>query len=222
MGTDLRTYRRGLAASVIACVATASTGCASRPAPQAAETAAAVGEAGGDYRTLGKASAQVVVIEFTDLQCPFCASFALRTFPALRSRYIDTGLVRFESHDLPLPFHPFAVPAAVAARCAGEQGRFWDYREALFRRQGQLPSAPYDAIATTLGLDLAKFTSCRDEPRVKRDVLVDAELARANGIDGTPAFVVGRMEGGRMEGELIQGAQPLEVFTEKLDALLAQ
>jgi protein-disulfide isomerase len=177
---------------------------------------------GSDYRTLGSPRAQVVIIEFTDLQCPFCSRFSLQVFPELRQRYVDKGLVRFESHDLPLHFHAHAMPAAIAARCAGEQGKFWEFREAVFRRQAELPGAPYDSIASQLGLDLPAFSACRAEPRVAQEVRADAELAAANGIDGTPSFVIGRMEGDRMPGELLVGAQPLEVFVAKLDALLAQ
>ena len=79
-----------------------------------------------------------MIIEFTDLQCPYCARFARDTWPQLRERYIDTGKVRFATRDLPLPFHEFALPAAVASRCAGRQGKFWEYREALFRDQSLL------------------------------------------------------------------------------------
>ena len=99
----------------------------------------------------------MTIIEFTDLQCPYCARFALETWPILRARYVETGKVHFVARDLPLSFHEFALPAAVAARCAGEQGRFWEYREALFRGQSKLATAPYDEIARRFGLDVARF-----------------------------------------------------------------
>jgi protein-disulfide isomerase len=214
---------RRLVVALLAAFVLAAAGCAGSPAaaPQAGAPAADA-PPGSDYRTLGSPRAQVVIIEFTDLQCPFCSRFALQVFPALRERYVDKGLVRFESHDLPLHFHAYAVPAAIAARCAGEQGKFWEFRESLFRRQSELPGAPYDSIARQLGLDLPLFSACRAEPRVAQEVRADADLAAANGIDGTPSFVIGRMEGDRMpEGELVAGAQPLEFFVAKLDALLA-
>ncbi len=160
------------------------------------------------------------MIEFSDLQCPYCARFALETFPVLRRRYVDTGKLRFESHDLPLDFHPYAVPAAIAARCAGRQGRFWDYRDAVFRAQSQLAGAPYDAIAAALGLDLARFTACRSEPGVAAEVRADAALAASKGVSSTPTLVVGRVVKGEMAGEAIVGAKPLEVFEQKLDELL--
>src|SRR5262249_18699559 len=73
------------------------------------------------FRALGDEGAPVRIVESTALQCPYCARFAREPFPVLRERYIDTGKVRFESADLPLSMHPYAIPAAIAARCAGEQ-----------------------------------------------------------------------------------------------------
>ena len=96
-----------------------------------------------EFNVLGHPDAPVTIIEFTDLQCPYCARFATQTFPQIRRNYIDTGKVRYTSRDLPLPMHEFAVSAAVAARCAGEQGRFWEYLAALFAMQDRLGSALY-------------------------------------------------------------------------------
>jgi protein-disulfide isomerase len=65
----------------------------------------------------------VTIIEFTDLQCPYCARFSAQTFAQLQEKYVDTGKVRFVTRDLPLAFHAQAVPAAVTSRCAGDQGK---------------------------------------------------------------------------------------------------
>jgi protein-disulfide isomerase len=130
-----RLYAIGLALLLAGCVATSSA----TPASGATEPTTADSS---DYKILGRADAPLTIIEFTDLQCPYCANFALQTFPALRERYIDKGLVRFASRDLPLTMHAHAIPAAVAARCAGEQGRYWEYREALFRGQSRRADAP--------------------------------------------------------------------------------
>jgi protein-disulfide isomerase len=173
-------------------------------------------------RTLGRPDAPVSIIEFTDIQCPYCARFATQTWPQLKERYVDTGKVRFASRDLPLPMHAHAMPAAIAARCAGRQGRFWDYREALFRDQGQLAQSPYDALAGRMGLDVAKFTECRADPAVAASVRQDAELAQRNGIAGTPSFVVGRVRDGQFEAQLIRGAQPLQAFEQAIEAALGQ
>lgn len=163
-----------------------------------------------------------MIIEFTDLQCPYCARFAHDTWPLLRERYVDTGKVRFATRDLPLPMHEFALPAAVAARCAGQQGRFWEYREALFRDQSLLSQGRYVELAGTFGLDTSRFESCRADPAVLAAVRADAALAASSGIASTPSFVIGRVVNGEFEGELMSGAKPFEVFQQRLDSLLQQ
>jgi protein-disulfide isomerase len=188
----------------------------------AAAAPSAPGTSQADVRTLGSADAPVTIIEFTDLQCPYCARFARDTFPELRRRYVDTGKVHFVSRDLPLSFHPYALPAAVAARCAGEQGRFWEYREALFRGQSRLADAPYDELARRFGLDVPRFAACRNEPAMLARVEDDAAVAAHNGISSTPTFVVGRVVGGQFHGEILPGAQPLDVFVQRIEALLGQ
>jgi protein-disulfide isomerase len=175
-----------------------------------------------EFRTLGSADAPVTIIEFTDLQCPYCARFALETWPRLRERYVDTGKVQFVARDLPLSFHPHALPAAIAARCAGDQGGFWEYREALFRGQSRLATAPYAEIARRFGLDVERFDACRADPATLAAVRDDAALATRNGIASTPTFVVGRVVDGQFRGEVIAGAQPIEAFAARIDALLAE
>lgn len=176
----------------------------------------------GDFRILGSKDAPLTIIEFTDLQCPYCARFALETWPALREKYVDTGKVQFVSRDLPLSFHPYALPAAIAARCAGRQGKFFEYREALFRGQAHLADAPYDAIAERLGLDVRRFAACREDPAVAGAVRDDAALAAQNGIASTPTFVIGRLVHGNFAGEVVPGALPFEAFAQRIDALLAE
>ena len=173
------------------------------------------------FNVLGREDAPVSIIEFTDLQCPYCARFATQTFPELRRSYVDTGKVRFTSRDLPLPFHPFAVPAAVAARCAGEQGKFWEYREALFEQQSRLGTAPYEELARRYGLDLDRFGACRRDGRQAANVRADAALAQSHGIGSTPTFVIGRLVDGVFHGETFSGAKPYAEFAAKIDALLA-
>lgn len=206
-----------------------TTACASDPvptaAPRAAPTATATttaDHAPADPRILGSAAAQVMIIEFTDLQCPYCARFARDTWPLLRERYVDTGKVQFATRDLPLSFHAFALPAAVAARCAGQQGKFWEYREALFRDQSLLGQGRYTELAGTFGLDTARFETCRGDPEVAAAVRADAALAASSGIASTPSFVIGRVVNGEFEGEVMSGAQPFEAFQQRLDSLLQQ
>jgi protein-disulfide isomerase len=207
-------------ASIVA-AATLLAGCA---AQQAADRPGPDGKPpeGSDYRVLGREDAPVTLIEFSDLQCPYCAGFALQTFPLLKRDYVDTGKLRYASRDLPLSFHPFAIPAAIASRCAGEQGRYWEYRESLFRLQGRLGEEPYDELAERLGLDRVAFSSCRADPRKLAAVERDASAARSQGIASTPSFVLGRLVDGRFVGEQFSGAKPYAYFASRIDALLQE
>ena len=209
----MRTIHRPAILLAILLVSACSTG-APRPADPPVPPA-------DEFNVLGRADAPVTIIEFTDLQCPYCARFATRTFPELRRNYVDTGKVRFTSRDLPLPFHAFALPAAVAARCAGEQGRFWEFREALFAGQSGLGSAPYAEIAGRFGLDVGRFEACREDGRQEANVRADLALAQSHGIAATPTFVIGRLVDGVFEGETLSGAKPYEEFAARIDALLA-
>ena len=224
------TPSRGIPLAIsLGILAAIATGCATgnapggKPtdAPQATE-APATPAAAGDDRVLGSPEAPVTIIEFTDLQCPYCARFALETWPLLRQHYVDSGKVRFASRDLPLSFHAYALPAAVAARCAGQQGKFWEYREALFRGQSRLANAPYDELAGRFGLDVAKFAACRADAATAASVRADAAVAAANGIASTPTFVIGRVVNGEFAGEVVSGAQPFDAFAQRIDSLLQQ
>ncbi|HSW34007.1 MAG TPA: thioredoxin domain-containing protein [Steroidobacteraceae bacterium] len=203
-------------ATLIIALLLASGGCTAAPATEATADAAPT----QPFNVLGREDAPVTIIEFTDLQCPYCARFATQAFPQLRRNYIDTGLVRFASRDLPLPMHAYAVPAAVAARCAGEQGRFWEFREALFAAQATLGPETYVEQARKHGLDLEAFAACRRDGRQAANVRADLDLARANGITATPSLIVGRLVDGQFQGETIEGAKPYAVIAAKIDALL--
>ena len=189
---------------------------------RAAAAGATTSESARAVRTLGRADAPATILEFTDLQCPYCAQFALETLPLLKQRYVDKGLLRIVSYDLPLNLHAYALPAAVAARCAGEQGHFWDYRDALFRGQAHLATAPYDQLARHFGMDVARFSACRDDPQQASLVMIDAGKAASKGIFSTPTFVIGRLVNGEFVGEILTGAQPIAVFEERLEKLLQQ
>jgi protein-disulfide isomerase len=218
-----------LHAPALALIALALAGCAAAPTgasgppqpPQQAVAPPAAKTEAQAFNDLGHADAPVTIIEFSDYECPYCARYALQTFPELRRNYIDTGKIRYASRDLPLKFHRFAIPAAVAARCAGEQGRYWEYRHALFSEQSRLGAAPYAELAQAQGLDMTRFESCRTDGRAAAAVRADAELAQSQGITSTPTFVVGRVVDGQFQAETIEGAKQYAVFAARLDALLA-
>ena len=211
-----------LVAGAAASAATTAAAPAPRATPRAAPNAAAVGaDTEAPFNVLGHEEAPVAMVEFSDLQCPYCAVYALRTFPQLKRAYIDTGKVHYAAVSFPLPMHAYAFPAAVAARCAGEQGKFWQFRDALFADQAQLASDPYDALAGKLGLDVAKFKSCRRDVRQDSLVREDLAMARRDGITSTPSFMIGRVVDGELQGETISGAKSFEEISAVIDRILA-
>lgn len=183
--------------------------------------AAAATEQEAPFNVLGREDAPVAMVEFSDMQCSYCRVYALQTFPLIKRAYIDTGKVHYAAVSFPLPSHAYAFPAAVAARCAGEQGKFWAFRDAVFADQAQLASDPYDALAGKLGLDVAKFTACRRDVRQDSYVREDLAMARRDGITSTPSFMLGRVVDGELQGETFSGAKSFEEIAAKIDALLA-
>jgi protein-disulfide isomerase len=178
-----------------------------------------------DEPVLGSKDAQVVVFEFSDFECPFCARFSGDVLPNLKTEYVDTGKVRIAFRHLPLrAIHRYAVPAAQASVCAANQGRFWDYHDRLFQHQDALTQSDLVDHATALGLDKNSFWACIDDSAVNKAdrVAADSDLAKRLGLAGTPVFLIGTVQAdGRVKvGKILQGAQPLEVFRSTIDSLL--
>ena len=165
---------------------------------------------------LGSTSAPVTIVEFTDFQCPFCGHHATTTFPALRAKYIMTGRVRYVLRDFPLSqIHPFAMPAARAARCAAAEGagKFWAYHDSLFAHQNDLSDLYFSTLANQVGLYPTAFKACITSGRFDDQIAADARAATAAGFDGTPGFVIGRTRSdGKVTGVAIRGAYPMERF----------
>lgn len=151
--------------------------------------------------SVGPSSAKVVLIEFSDFQCPFCLR-AQPTVEQLLSTYGDR--IRFVYRHYPLPNHPNARPAAEASVCAGEQGKFWPYHDKLFANPSKLADADLKKGAADLGLDASRFNACVDSHKYKSEVDADIRAGEEAGVNGTPAFFV--------NGRMISGAQPFEVF----------
>lgn len=169
---------------------------------------------------MGRPDAPLTMVEFTDLQCPFCRQYMLTTFDEIKKNWIDTGKLRYISRDFPLDFHPQALPAARAARCAGEQGRFWEMRLSLMRNANLLSPDYIAKTAAELKLDAKAFAACAAS--TKYDAAIEAETQEGTkiGVEGTPTFVVGRSAPGSVEGPMIVGAMPYAQFDAKLKSLL--
>jgi protein-disulfide isomerase len=160
----------------------------------------------------GRANAPLTLLEFTDYQCPYCRKFQAETWPALKRAYVDTGKLRFVLLDLPLDFHAGAEPAAEAAHCAGAQGGFWPMHDALLQADASLAPAVIESLARRQGLDVARFEACLGSHRYRDAIEHNASLARSLGMNGTPAFILGTVEGGELRGQSLVGALPASEF----------
>jgi protein-disulfide isomerase len=181
--------------------------------PQAAPTSNIVkmSVAEGSY-SLGREDAPVTMVEFADYQCPFCRKFHSDAFVELKKSYIDTGKVRFVSRDLPLDIHANAHSGAVAAHCAGEQGKFWEMRDLMFANAADLSPASLVGYARQIHLDATAFETCLNDKKYTAAIQRDVADAGTLGINGTPSFVVGRTGKNEIEGVRIVGAVPYSVF----------
>ncbi|HEY1911362.1 MAG TPA: thioredoxin domain-containing protein [Vicinamibacterales bacterium] len=158
----------------------------------------------------GSTKAPIEIVEFSDFQCPFC----LRANPTVTEVLKTYGdRIHFVYRHYPLPNHPNARPAAEAAACAAEQDKFWQYHDVLFANPSKLTDADLKAHASELGLDTGKFNACVDTHATKKVVDTDAEAGQDAGVDGTPAFFI--------NGRMISGAQPFDVFKKIIDEELS-
>ncbi len=162
----------------------------------------------------GVANAPVVMVGFSDFQCSYCRKFWHETFPGIEAQYIQPGKLRFVYRHLAI-LGSRSLLAAEAATCAGDQGRFWQYHEALFGNMAPyvMNSSRLKQVAATLGLDGTAFGACLDSEKYAGRIEAETFLAHALGATGTPAFLI--------NGQLLVGAYPFESFREYLDAVLA-
>jgi protein-disulfide isomerase len=164
----------------------------------------------GDAPRKGPANAPVTIVEFSDFQCPYCKRVQ-PTLEKILSKYGDQVSLVFK--DLPLRTHREAVPAARAARCARDQGKFWEYHDGLFKAS-QLNKESYQDIAQSLGLDKSVFQACLDSEKYNEQVQADMIQAMTLGAGSTPSFFI--------NGASLRGAQPFEAFAKLIDAELAR
>jgi protein-disulfide isomerase len=159
-----------------------------------------------DAPATGASDPRVTVVEFTDYQCPYCHR-AQSTIDEVLDHY--KGKVRLVHLDFPLDFHPGALPAARAARCAGEQGRFWEYHHDLMTEKGTLDAADLESRAAALHLSPGPFAKCLASDRYDAAIQADLEQGRKLGVSGTPAYLV--------NGRMITGARPYSDFAAVID-----
>lgn len=174
-----------------------------------------------DSYAIGREDAPLVLVEYTDYQCPFCRQFHITAYDELKKNYIDTGKIRFVTRDFPLEMHENAKRAAIAARCAGDQGHFWELRHVMIVNASQLKSDNIETYVRDLNLDLGKFDACMANDKYR--LMVERELAegQAIGVSATPSFVLGRLSGDKVDGVRLVGAMPYSVFDARIKEMLA-
>ena len=168
-------------------------------------------------RSRGVATAPITVYEMSDFQCPYCRRFALTTFPDLDREYIATGKVRWVFINFPLTMiHPNAAAAAEVAMCAARNGKFWEVHDLLFRNQATWapltePGAYFLTLADSAAIAVEPFRKCLADRETLQEIASDAKGASQSGASSTPSFYI--------EGGLLPGAQPVEVFRQILDSI---
>jgi protein-disulfide isomerase len=169
-----------------------------------------VATAGSDPAS-GPETAAVTIVEFSDYQCPFCG----RVTPTM-AQVMKTygGKVRRVFKDFPLPNHPEAPKASEAARCAGDQGKYWEMHERLFADQSRLQVPELKATAAKLGLNKAAFDQCLDSGKFSAHVQADMEQGQKLGVNSTPTLYI--------NGRPLIGAQPFEQVKQVIDEELAR
>ena len=163
---------------------------------------------------LGNPDAKLTMIEFSDFQCSFCKRHHEQTFPELKAKYFDPGLVKLIFKDFPLAFHENAQPAAEAGQCAFEQGKFWEYQDKLFENQEKLDKTSLKKYAGEIDLNQARFDSCLDSGKYRQRVNDDAALGQKIGVKGTTSFLIG--------DTLVDGAYPFAAFEKVIEEKLKE
>jgi len=159
----------------------------------------------------GPATARVEIVEFSDFQCPFCK----RVVPVLKqltAKYPTQ--VKLVWKDFPLPNHPDAKPAAEAAQCARDQGKFWEYHDKLFDSQSEMTPENLKQWAGQMGMDAAKFNACFENATHRQLVQADMEEGRRDGVSSTPTVFI--------NGRALIGALPIEAYEEVIQEELAK
>lgn len=227
------TLVNGLAGlSVAASITFVTLGCTKANGHGAADTPSAAGspvavagaltdslsKTADSSRIQGSPSAKIWVIEVSDFQCPYCKEWHDATYKMVLDDYVKTGKVRMAYVNFPLSIHAHAHRAAIAAMCAGAQNKFWQMHDALFASQTNWeaeadPTASFDTLAKSVGVDDAKYRACLTSPSIAALVAGDQQRAKGGGVTATPSFWVG--------GKLIEGAIPTSEMKAAIERALA-
>lgn len=168
-----------------------------------------------------KGQGRIAIVEFSDYQCPYCATHAQEVLPALDKEFIETGIARYIPFEYPIEgLHPNAFRAGEAAECAGSQGAYWQMHDRLFLDRSKLSSTDLSAYAAALGLDMTRFAQCLGgEMRAK--ILAHRDEGKRLGVTGTPVFFLGTVQadGSVKLAKRISGVNSIERFRSEIAEL---
>jgi len=174
---------------------------------------------------MGKANAPITMIEFSDLQCPFCERYYQQTFPTIVKEFVETDTVRYVVREFPLSqIHPQAQAASRATLCAVEQDKYWEMRDRVLNNRDKLGDDDLAGYAMATGLDLNTWQSCMETDIYNEKVEADLQAGAQLGVSGTPAFAFGLTDPEDPDKilvtKVIAGAYPFETFQEAIQELL--
>lgn len=174
------------------------------------------------YR-IGSDEAEVVLLEFTDLHCPFCKKYHQDVWPELKKSYVETGKVLFIGREFPLAsLHPKAAYAAVILRCGAKQDKYAETKDFLFEKGQGLAKSDLEKIVTDFALDETSFSACLKDAKVHNSISTSLLDAKKLGLSSTPAFILGKRKGNAItDYEIVNGAGSVEKFSEIIEKLLA-
>lgn len=170
---------------------------ATRPAPAVRALTGPVSPEMAEGQLYGDPNAPIQIAEFADFQCPACAHFATVTVPDVKRRIVDAGLASYHFYDFPLNQHANAIPAAMAAACAGAQNRFWEMHDAIFSGQQDWydrrnPKRVFERYVASIGIDAQEWERCYDEQRHLERITANQQYGVRLGVGSTPTIMIGR------------------------------
>lgn len=183
----------------------------------------------GKSQYLGDKKAKVAIVEFSDMECPFCKKYHTETFAKIRSEYIDTGKVVYVYKNYPLPFHdPIATDQALAGKCVARDlgnEKFFEFVGKIYQTTNSNKGIEREKIfdlASEVGADKDKIKQCTDTKEFANEIGEDMNAAEEFGINGTPGFYIGKVADDKVNGKVLSGALLFEVFKDRLDREIAK
>lgn len=168
---------------------------------------------------IGSDSTSIVMLEYTDLHCPYCKKFQFETWPSLKEQFVDTDQVQVLARELPLSnIHPKAPYAAVMLRCANNQGKYESVKNRLFEIGGQITQDDISTVVADNGLDEALLNECLADTKTHNIVTNSINDALKLGLSSTPTFIIGQREGDMLINyKIISGSKSVDEFSDIIE-----